>query len=138
MANQKREEALVKRLTSASQGLADLGWSKTRIYEVMRDSIKSSKHQTKIRESHMRDIAIFAALLEDASIEKVKSDFQLSSLNHKQAMIIGERKTRKVLHLSTRDEPLLFSHKPSEEQRQFWIKRANEALDKLREDSEAA
>lgn len=119
------------RLAAAVKDLSEAGWSRTKIYELVRDSLPPSNWEEKQRLTSIKDIEVMIDLLSGIKVNEVKAKYSLNSLARKSAIYQGYRKTIRTLELSVTTDDKTVMDKVNHD---FWIEQGRLALNRLLSD----
>jgi hypothetical protein len=124
----KSDAELIEQFAAYGQALAGRGFSKTNLYEILRDQVSSTDHSEKLRKTSIRDISVLLGLLRGSDIKELKKQYGSPHATKKKALIAGERKVRKVLDISIRKVPLLYNQPITDDLQLRWVNLCQEAL----------
>ena len=123
----------VQRFIDAGLALAKTGYTRTQMYDLLRDSLPESQYVQHLRAVESRDLKIFRDFMTGADVRDLRSTYQLKSLNYRDGIGKGLKRIKKILGLSETLREMLAGLE-TDEGREFWLERAVRALEQVKEE----
>lgn len=88
-----------ERLLAAARELTEQGWSRTQIYDFLREGLPPSGWQERLRQVAIRDIEIFMGLLAGEPLKELRQIHGVNNLTRRAAILQGAKRVRSTLGL---------------------------------------
>jgi hypothetical protein len=125
---EKSEDDLVAEMLTAAAELEERGWSRTKLYNTLREQLPHQRYEDYLKSKDIRDITVFLRYLNGQSVDSLKVRYGVKSWNPKTICFNGFRKIGKIIPVNGPPGSPMRRYPLSMEAQAYWAAKAKEAL----------